>query len=303
MANYGLKLLRLKARRIGAPGIDVPLQSQTTVRVYSQIAEMLAENFGLESYEQRTNFSSTKYALGAMQAVDNTYTEKSVSEGDRIKAHLAKHFGSLFPVEFRYQGSVPLNIHIEGVSDIDLLILRNDFKTYDSTGPGQYVPAPEINPCQRLNELRRECEETLTSRYHATDVDCSGNKSIALSGGSLARKIDVVPAHWYDSDTHQVSFLERDRGIAIYNKGAQRTEMNYPFLHIAKIEEKNQLTNEGAKYAIRLLKNLKADSPNKSSILLSSYDIAGLVWNAPVNILSVTICYYRIRACDSNKFD
>ena len=44
------------------------------------------------------------------------------------------HNGSI-PVAFEYQGSVPLDVHIRGVSDIRPPILRTDFVTLDTHGP------------------------------------------------------------------------------------------------------------------------------------------------------------------------
>ena len=70
-----------------------------------------------------------------------------------------------------------------------------------------------------------------------------------------------------------------DREVYIFQKSTRGILANRPFLHIAKVDEKNRRSNGGAKKVIRMLKNLKADSDNPSSISVNSYEIAGLVYH------------------------
>jgi hypothetical protein len=118
-------------------------------------------------------------------------------------------------------------------------------------------------------------------------VNTDGAKCITLSGGSLRRNIDVIPSHWHDTLNYQASGLKKDRGIKILNTKEGMTISNMPFLHIDKIHSKDILCGGGAKKAIRLLKNVSADSDLPDSKQLSSYDIASLVWHFPSNELSV----------------
>jgi hypothetical protein len=120
-----------------------------------------------EAYEQRTDRRAIRYALGAMQAVGAEYTKNSIEEGDRIKEKLRTSLLGEIDVDFRYQGSVPLDIHIKGVSDIDLLVLRDDFFSYDASGEralaGKYKnPIPD-SILLRLQTLRSRCIEILTN--------------------------------------------------------------------------------------------------------------------------------------------
>lgn len=244
-----------------------------------------------EAYQRRTSELAIKYALGAMQAVDQEYTQNSYAEGDRVQQQLRDQLAGEISVDFRYQGSVPLDIHIRGISDIDLLVLRDDFHTYDSNGlaarTGRYRnPIPDTT-LGRMQRLRSRCETILTNAYPAATVDTSGSKSIALSGGSLRRKIDVVPSHWHDTVAYQASADEHQRGVAILIKNEARTAENLPFVHIKRINDKDLTTWGGTKKTIRLLKNLKSDSDYTSLILLSSYDIASLVWQLPDSSLQV----------------
>jgi len=233
-----------------------------------------------EKFEYRSTGKWAKYALGIMQEVDPSYTENSVSEGERVKQQIENRV--MTKVKFEYQGSVPLNVHIRGVSDIDILVLLDPYLTIDSNGcranTSDYIEWTGSSGVDLLANLRTELETALKAAYPAVDVDDSGDKAIGLSGGSLARKVDVVPSHWHDSAAYQISQNKKDREVKIFQKSTRDTFLNRPFLHIDKINEKDRYTRGGAKKVIRMLKNLKADSDNPSRILTNSYEIAGLVY-------------------------
>ena len=203
MTNYKDKLNNLRSRRLG--------------EVSPHTIEFASPSTGLEhliynsrqtkeTYENRAHGEATKYALGAMQEVGTRYTEISYEEGQRVINQIASGLGSI-PLEasYEFQGSVPLNVHIRGVSDVDILVLHGEFVTLDWDGPaaGTYTRLP--NPptvLEQMQYLRTQCENLLTKRYPTATVDTSGDKSISLSGGSLRRKIDIVPSHWHLSLIH-----------------------------------------------------------------------------------------------------
>ena len=73
-----------------------------------------------EAWEHRVKDKpNTTFALGAMQEVDPTYTRISIETAERVSNQLSKRTSG--NLEFELQGSVPLNVHIRGVSDVDLL--------------------------------------------------------------------------------------------------------------------------------------------------------------------------------------
>lgn len=237
-----------------------------------------------ESYEKRANEAATKYVLGAMQEVDKRYTDNSISEGNRVKNQLEKGLTGDIQHAFDYQGSVPLNVHIKGVSDIDLLVLRTDLITVDARGNkarlGQYLDWHGPSAASALGNLRTKSENILRLAFPEAKVDTTGSKAISLSGGSLRRKVDVVPSHWHDTQDYQISGQKKDRGVSVLIKDEQRTFLNLPFLHMHAIDEKDRSSSGGAKKVIRLLKNLRADSELFSNgIDLNSYEIAGIVWH------------------------
>jgi hypothetical protein len=277
MTNYKEKLESLRSRRLG---------KNITVNTYDSVPaelERLIRNSytAKEHYEQRANGEATRYALGSMQEVDSRYTEISYEEGNRVIKQLQSGLSSIpLRATFELQGSVPLNVHIRGVSDVDILVLHDEFVTLDWNGPkaSTYVKLPDTpSALNSLQDLRKKCEDILSSRYPAATVDISGDKSIALSGGSLKRKVDVVPSHWHHSSTYQYSNQKYDKEVRILHKSNHQYLSNHPFLHIHEINKKNEATNHGVKKVIRLLKNIKNDS--EENIHLSSYDIASLVWH------------------------
>lgn len=269
MANYTQKLQNMKSRR---RGLDSTVSFSSATAVLKALAEA-------ETYETRATTNAVRYALGGMQEMDPRHTEISIGEGDRVKNQLAKGLGASGPrVSFEYQGSVPLNIHIRYSSDIDLLVLHDEFVTLDWSGPrAQNYTSSNISAADEVLSLRKRCEAILESQFPEVTVDKTGTKSIALSGGSLRRKVDVVPSHWHDTAAYQSSRAKHDREIRILDKEKRVTLANRPFLHMKRIDDKDSQCNGGAKKVIRLLKNLKRDS--ERTISLTSYDIASLVWH------------------------
>lgn len=236
-----------------------------------------------ELYESRGKSDATRYALGAMQEVDPDYTRISIEEGDRVKSHLDSALST--NLTFRYQGSVPLNTHIRRGSDIDLLVIHDAFFMYDTKGCKAVHYNGGYDGLTAMIQLRKDCEESLKSRYYAATVDTSGAKSIALSDGSFKRKIDVVPANWYDTCRYQEYGHEYFRDIQVLDKTVPERIKNSPFMFMHEINMKDQRTNGGAKKVIRMLKNIKNDSGH--NIELSTYDITSLIWHMPDEMLIV----------------
>lgn len=278
------KLSRLRARRKGETGVAVFSESRSGHGGYAQDA---AE---VEDWETRgsSNQKWTRYAIGAMQAVGAKYTEVSINTGYRVanqlKPRLVKR--GIF-TEFRLQGSVPLNVHIRRVSDVDVLVLRTDFYTYSSFGArairGEYTTPTPLTSKGALKELRQGVEYDLTNAFPEAAVDTKGGKAVKISGGSLARSVDVVPSHWHDNMSYQLSGRETERGVTIFDKNADDTVQNLPFLHIERVANRCDRIGGGLRKAIRLCKSVKSDSGR--DIRLSSYDIAAIMYYANMDVL------------------
>lgn len=278
------RLTRLNARR---KGMDRLGELTETAQV-----DVLAKSIQSESWQKRASTGQpyTRYALGAMQEVDRDYTRISIETAQRVGGQLNTGLTSAgYQVDFRLQGSVPLNVHIRGVSDVDLLNLDTSFLTYASYGVrgqnGWYSSTTKTS-LGVLSALRGEAEAILKAKYPAAKVDCTGGKAINISGGSLARPVDVVPSHWNDTIDYQASEQEHDRGVTILNKRVPQTIDNLPFLHIKLISDRCTLALGGLKKAIRLCKNVKNDAQEEGkTINLSSFDIAATMYHADLGTL------------------
>ncbi|BBE72973.1 hypothetical protein [Oharaeibacter diazotrophicus] len=278
------RLNQLRIRRLGTDRLG---QLNETAR-----DEVIAKSYLEEEYQKRAeNQPYTRYALGAMQEVDKDYTRISIETAQRVGNQLENGLTSKgFSVEFRLQGSVPLNVHIRGVSDVDLLNLDTSFYTYHTQGArsraGLYTTPTSKTSIGVLSALRSEAEKILEARFPTATVDKSGGKAISISGGSLARPVDVVPSHWYDTLEYQSSNQERDRGVTILNKKVPVTIDNLPFVHIHRVHTRDDQTLGGLKKAIRLCKNVKNDAIEEGkTIVFPSFDIAATMYHANLDAL------------------
>lgn len=270
MADYSKKLENLKARR----------------------QDSITKSFSVtESFNKRAYGSSTTYALEAMEEISREYTNNTYKQVERVQNQLKpglKEYG--IDVEFRYQGSVPVNTHIKLYSDIDLLTIHQRF--YSLEPP--LVPAYPYNgdPLADLKDMRIKTFRILDTVFTACDIDDKGSKALTISGGSLNRKIDIIASNWYNSVSYDKYTLETNRGINILDRDNNRRITNYPFLHMYYINEKDQQVGGNEKRLIRLLKSIKADADE--DIKVSSYDIASLVYRMD-NALLVTTKNERVR--------
>ena len=122
--NIDARLSQLQSRRSGTDRLGrLALDAQS---------EVLAKSFLEEDWQKRARTQPyTRYALGAMQEVGPDYTRISIETAQRVGRQLNQALTAAgFSIDFRLQGSVPLNVHIRGVSDVDLLNLDNNFFTY-----------------------------------------------------------------------------------------------------------------------------------------------------------------------------
>jgi len=288
--DIGKRLQQLKARRSGTDRIAL-LNSTDGL-------DVLAKSIYGESYMRRAaGQKHTQYALGAMQPVDADYTRISLAEAERVGKQLDAGLRARGrDVGFRLQGSVPCDIHIRGVSDVDLLVLDEAFITYDATGAraraGQFNSPIAYTPLSALQSLRSGAESILKDKFPQAKVDTSGAKAIKLSGGSLRRPVDVVPSHWHDTSDYQATWREVDRGVKILDKSIPESVLNMPFRHIERIDQRDAQARSGLKKAIRLLKNVKADAIEEGAkIPLPSFDIASAMWHADLSALAAGSVY------------
>lgn len=271
--------------------------------------EVLRKSTQDEAYQTRARTQAyTRYALGAMQEVDPDYTRIGLETAERVGNQLNTGLTAAgFSVGFRLQGSVPLNVHIRGVSDVDLLTLDTDFYTYHAGGVksqlGYYRTPTQKTSLGVLWALRQKSEEILKAKFPEAEVDTSGGKAIAISGGSLPRPVDVVPSHWHDNEEYQRTQVERDRTVTILNKKIPETVDNLPFVHIFRITLRDEATYGGLKKAIRLCKNVKNDAIDEGrNIVFPSFDIAATLYHADMSALQRGRFYELAILAETQRF-
>lgn len=263
------RLKRLKSRRMDASNVS------------------LSSRGYVEDYDRRTINQATRYTLGAMQEVDFRSTQISHEEAQKVEKALSERLSKRgYQPQFCLQGSVPMNTHIRGVSDVDLLEIHGEIFTFASFGPRSHNYTISTRPGTIVDDvlaMRSASEDELTTHFWGAKVDRSNAKSIQLSEGGFRRKVDVVPSYWFDSSDYQKYQSDIFRGVGVVNKDTKESHHNYPFLFRHHIDQKGKETDGGAKMAIRLLKNLSADS--QKDLSFSSYDIASAVFHCPSNMI------------------
>jgi hypothetical protein len=276
MINYVNRLASLKNRRQGTSERD---------RLEKGFYSLPGDFRSTEAHEELHESAAIKYVIGAMAAVSTVSTRISKEEGERVASTLIDMLmTSGITSEMRMQGSVALDIHIEGHSDVDMLILKTGVVTIQGPAlPGtDYVDASDTRSMVDIvHELRLQSEIKLESRYHAAEVVVTGNKSISMSGGSLKRKVDIVPSCWHDTYEYQRTKNEDFRAVKIYDKSNHSLIENLPFLHIKKVSDRDLQYSGNLKKVARLMKNMVADMPEYKKVKaekLSSYDIASIAY-------------------------
>jgi hypothetical protein len=233
-----------------------------------------------ERWRDIAQSESVRYVIGAMQPIDPEYTTNTFAQGERVKNQLEQRLP--LPCDYEYQGSTTNDTHIRAASDIDLLVLTKKFWTLEH--PQQPSVVYQGNPVKDLLDLRIAAVTAIRDGFPAASIDVSGGKSIALTGGSLTRKVDVVPGNWYDTNQYAANKEQYYRGVQIIDVHTQERIPNTPFLHNAWIQHRDTQTGGGLRKAARLMKSLKYDY---DSIELSSYDIVSIAFNMPDASLTV----------------
>ncbi|ENE8724330.1 hypothetical protein ABWJ16_000294 [Vibrio alginolyticus] len=283
MIDFNTRLKKLKDRRQGTRELHLAESGYSSWDSRDYRTQ--------EKYEKLQESAGVRYAIGAMAAVSEQSTKISISEGNRVADTLIDLLESAgIRTVKRMQGSVALDIHIEGHSDVDMLILHDEIvlvETPKIDGTPCYPPSDKRPMVDIMADLRTLSEEKLTTRYWQANVDCTNGKSISLEGGSLKRKVDIVPSCWYHTQDYQRSNQEKDAGVKIFNKKEHVLIGNYPFKHIARVNERDALYSGNLKKVTRLFKNVVADMPDykkKTAKALTSYDLAGIAYHMDQNL-------------------
>lgn len=242
-----------------------------------------------EAYEQQPG-ENTKYLIGAMTPVGSRYTERLVEQGDRVQNQLNTRLENYSALDFKRQGSVSNRTHIRYNSDLDVLVLIDKFTTLEP--PLQPANPYKGNPIDELLLLRSCCASSLRAAFPKAAVDDLGSTSVAVSGGSLVCKVDVVPANWYDTVRYTAREGDHYRGVMVLNRKQMQRKENFPFLFNFRLNNHDLARSGVPRMLIRLLKTIRADYETDNpgtAIPFSSFDICSLSYRMPDDCLSAKI--------------
>lgn len=237
--NYSQRLTNLQARKY-----DTELKE-------SQISK---------SFSTREIPENIKYLIESTRKIDSKYNAKTIEAANRVQKHLEYGLNLHFSRAYRTQGSVITATNIKVHSDFDLLAIVD---RYHFNAPNIPVTSPYTasEPRDDIKELRSQSVKILKGIYE--EVDDSGEKCVSIYNKSLGRKVDVVFGFWYNTDDYEKTKSEYYRGIKFSPTG----NPDFPFAHLHNVNYKGDTTVDGSRKAIRLLKNLRADSENNIELL------------------------------------
>ncbi|RZK22809.1 MAG: hypothetical protein EOO43_09185 [Flavobacterium sp.] len=205
-----------------------------------------------ENFSGKTS-DGVLYISEAMEPVSRSYTENTFKQCERVINQLKENISANHSnLSFEYQGSVPLNVHIKQHSDIDLLVVTGRY--YWVTPPLPVTNPYQGNATNDLIELRDDLVGTIETKFPTVTIDDVGGKATSIEGGSLNRKIDLVPCSWVHNTNSYRSIDLTARGIMLYDKKEGKMIENYPFLHIAKCDGKDKRVGGKYKKLVRYVK-------------------------------------------------
>jgi hypothetical protein len=208
---------------------------------------------------------NVKYMVEAMRPIGDKYNARTLEAASRVQDHLENGFQLNIGRAYRTQGSVRTKTNIKVHSDFDLLTIIDRYFY-----PERQPPEPKYtasDPDTDILELRRQATAIMKKKYE--EVDDTSEKNISIFNKSLNRKVDVVFCFWFRSDKYEETKDEHFNAVYLYNFPKKERLLDYPFATIANVNQKGDLTSDGSRRGIRLLKTLRADSDTELKALRS----------------------------------
>lgn len=248
--NYQTRLAKLQNRRF-----DPSLQ-----RV------MLSESFKRSDIPE-----DVKYLVESMRPIDKDYNDRTIKAAENVQTHLESGLNVHFARAYRTQGSVRTGTNIKAHSDIDLLTIINRYY-YPEGNP--VTPYTASVPQDDIQELRKQATTILKSKYD--EVDADGESCVSIFNKSLHRKVDVAFGFWYNTAEYDKTNDEYYRGIYLHKHPSCARKRDFPFAHLHNVNQKGDVTRDGSRRGVRLLKNLRADSETELQ-LVKSFQLTTIV--------------------------
>ena len=228
---------------------------------------ILSKSFSSSSIPQ-----NVRYLKEYMREIDSKYNDLTMEAAKKVKKHLEDNLKLNFSLAYRTQGSVRTSTNIKFHSDFDILTIINRYHYFEK-GLENNNPYKDSDPDSDIITLRCQSEKIMDNIYD--EVDKTGAKGITIFNKSLKRKVDIIFCFWFNTKRYEESGDECYRGIYLFDFCNKEKIKDYPFDHIDQVNSKGNLTNDGSRKCIRLLKSLKEDADEE--INLSSFHLTSIV--------------------------
>ena len=175
--------------------------------------------------------------------------------------------------DFHLQGSYANHTNIRGGSDVDVLLICDDYAR---------------KHCLSLGSLKQAIFRDVSS-YGC--FSC-GRKTIKFDGSGGFIRADIIPCLTIGGNLRS--------GIRIYDSGSGQIITNYPIQHKENGELKNKRTNGLFKPTIRMYKNIRNELISQGYIrsdCVSSYNLESMIYNIDDSCFDPdpTKCYHNTR--------
>jgi len=246
-----------------------------------------------EVYNRLREPEAVTYLVSAMQPIDPEVTQLILAEANRVRDPLRGAYPSAgVNASFDRQGSVTNDTHILAFSDVDLLAVNENFYDVETVQPGATYYGNDTTADMR--RVRTSSVQILRQQFPTARVDDSNSVAVKIEGGALRRKVDVVPCNWWHTDKYVRSREKQDKGIKVFNNATAERIPNKPFLHNARIDERDNRVGGNLRRVVRLLKSLRYDANTRAgsnkcqSSLLTQTGGCGMFCSCRVNYASST---------------
>ncbi len=200
----------------------------------------------------------------------------------RITRAVRARFGN--EVFIDTQGSYKNRTNVRQDSDVDVIVRHNGFYFEDIANLSENDKvrywAGVTRSDYTCSQFKQEIQASLIREFGSQAIR-SSNKCINVGGGSQGISADVVPCFAHKR-FRALGVIEAE-GIAFDTEAGVRV-VSFPEQHYTNGVTKNDVAGRAYKAVVRILKNIRNDLIEQSSITqdaMPSFFLECLVWNVP----------------------
>ena len=233
--------------------------------------EALKESALSESFYRSGYSDCLRYTLESMLEIDPAYAYKVYAVSRKIHDKIAKSLERKgYKIDYRYQGELKTYSNILLYGDVEIIVIKKNISD-----------KPHID----IQTLAMDLMEILQGDPNFKSLDYSDKTRIRITALKPTCEIDILPSVWIDSAEYIKTKNEIYRGIAEFDFRKKKVKKYLPFLNIARINARDELTKGTFKSISRLLKTLRADAEGKIS--LTNAEINALLYSMPVDLFMI----------------